>query len=141
MPEITALWLRMGCGVSKCLGCPFLFLNGKLQTECRQHGLKSRQLRIALGWELAYGIEKSARPEKNRDALDLFLAPLEIQPFDDRAAFECGRIRARLERKGTPIGAMDMLIAAHAIRLGVTLVTNNAKEFKRVPDLIVENWV
>lgn len=91
--------------------------------------------------ELECGVAKSALPDKNRDALDGFLAPFEIAPFDDRAAQEYGRIRAHLERKGTLIGAMDMLIAAHAQSLGVTLVTNNAKEFKRVPHLQVENWV
>jgi tRNA(fMet)-specific endonuclease VapC len=91
--------------------------------------------------ELEYGVAKSALPDKNRDALDGFLAPFEIAPFDDRAAQEYGRMRAHLERKGTLIGAMDMLIAAHAQSLGVMLVTNNAKEFKRVPHLQVENWV
>jgi len=91
--------------------------------------------------ELEYGVSKSALPDKNRDALDEFLAPFEIVPFDDRAAQEYGRIRAHLERKGTLIGSMDMLIAAHAQSLGVMLVTNNAKEFKRVPHLQVENWV
>jgi tRNA(fMet)-specific endonuclease VapC len=91
--------------------------------------------------ELLYGVEKSSLPERNRDALDGFLAPFEIMPFDDRAAEIYGCIRAGLERKGTPIGSMDMLIAAHAFSLGVTLVTNNAKEFKRVPRLQVANWV
>jgi tRNA(fMet)-specific endonuclease VapC len=91
--------------------------------------------------ELEYGVAKSSLPDKNRDALDEFLAPFEIIPFDDRAAQEYGRIRAYLERKGTLIGSMDMLIAAHAQSLGVTLVTNNVKEFKRVPHLQVENWV
>ncbi len=91
--------------------------------------------------ELEYGVEKSALPDKNRDALDTFLAPFEIMPFDDRAALEPGRIRAGLERKGKLIGSMDMLIAAHAQSLGVTLVTNNPKEFKLVPHLRVENWV
>ena len=91
--------------------------------------------------ELLYGVEKSSLPERNRDALDGFLAPFEIMPFDDRAAEVYGRIRAGLERKGTPIGSMDMLIAAHALSLGVTLVTNSAKEFKRVPRLQVANWV
>lgn len=91
--------------------------------------------------ELVYGVEKSSLPDKNRDALDEFLSPFEIMPFDDRAAEVYGRIRTLLERKGTPIGSMDMLIAAHALSLGVTLVTNNAKEFKRVPHLQVANWV
>jgi len=91
--------------------------------------------------ELLYGVGKSALPDKNRDALDEFLSPFEIMPFDDRAAEVYGRIRALLERKGTPIGSMDMLIAAPPLSLGVTLVTNNAKEFKRVPHLKVVNWV
>ncbi len=91
--------------------------------------------------ELEYGVEKSAQTDKNRDALAEFLAPFEIMPFDERASLEYGRIRAHLERKGTLIGSMDMLIAAHAQSLGVTLVTNNAKEFKRMPHLQVENWV
>jgi tRNA(fMet)-specific endonuclease VapC len=91
--------------------------------------------------ELEYGVEKSAQTDKNRDALAEFLAPFEIMPFDERASLEYGRIRAHLERKGTLIGSMDMLIAAHAQSLGVTLVTNNAKEFKRVPHLQVQNWV
>jgi tRNA(fMet)-specific endonuclease VapC len=86
-------------------------------------------------------VEKSTLPDKNRDALDEFLTPFEIMPFDDRAAEVYGRIRTVLERKGTPIGSMDMLIAAHALSLGVALVTNNAKEFKRVPHLQVVNWV
>jgi tRNA(fMet)-specific endonuclease VapC len=90
--------------------------------------------------ELDYGVEKSSLPEQNRDALNEFLAPFEIMPFDDRAAEAYGRIRAYLERKGTPIGSMDMLIAAHAQSLGVPLVTNNVKEFKRVPHLQVHNW-
>jgi tRNA(fMet)-specific endonuclease VapC len=91
--------------------------------------------------ELLYGVEKSALPDKNLEALDEFLSPFEILPFDDRAAEAYGRIRTVLERKGTPIGSLDMLIAAHALSLGVTLVTNNAKEFKRVPHLQVANWV
>jgi len=69
-----------------------------------------------------------------------YLSPFEIVPFDDRAAQEYGRIRAHLERKGKLIGSMDMLIAAHAQSLGVTLVTNNAKECKRVPNFQVKNW-
>ncbi len=91
--------------------------------------------------ELAYGISKSVDPQKNRDALSGFLVPLEILAFDDDAAFHYGEIRAHLEKKGKSIGAMDMLIAAHARSLGLTLVTNNAKEFRRVPGLSVENWV
>ncbi len=90
--------------------------------------------------ELEYGVTKSSRPEKNRDALCGFLAPIEIVPFDHRAAYQYGEIRTFLERKGIPIGAMDQLIAAHARSLSLTLVTNNIREFRRIPDLLLENW-
>lgn len=92
------------------------------------------------GAELVCGVAKSGSP-RNRRALDKFLAPLEILPFDD-AAMRCyGDLRVSLERHGTPIGGMDLLIAAHAIALDVTLVTNNEREFRRVKDLRVENWL
>lgn len=91
--------------------------------------------------ELDYGASKSRQASKNRMALDHFIAPLDVAAFDREAASVYGRIRAALEQKGTPIGAMDLLIAAHAISLGVPLVTNNAREFRRVSGLKVENWV
>ena len=91
--------------------------------------------------ELVYGVEKSQAVERNRLALTLFLSPISILEFDSRAAQEYGRIRASLERKGTPIGPMDMLIAGHAKSLGLTLVTNNKKEFERVAGLNIEDWV
>jgi len=90
--------------------------------------------------ELEYGAAKSSKPEQNRIALVEFLAPLEILSYDDMAAQEYGRIRASLERQGTPIGSMDMLIAGHACSLNCTLVTNNEREFSRVPNLKIENW-
>lgn len=91
--------------------------------------------------ELAYGVEKSAHPEKNRQALEQFLIPLVIVDFDHRAATTYGQIRATLERGGMPIGPLDLLIAAHAVSLGLTLITNNGKEFRRVPGLAVEDWI
>ncbi|MEE9171118.1 MAG: type II toxin-antitoxin system VapC family toxin [bacterium] len=91
--------------------------------------------------ELEYGVAKSSQPERNRDALSLFLAPLEIVLFDQIAAFHYGVIRASLESKDNVIGSMDMLIASHAISLSATLVTNNLREFERVPGLSVENWL
>lgn len=90
--------------------------------------------------ELAYGVEKS-RSNRNRAALDHFLLPLVIARFDREAALVYGTIRAPLESKGRAIGALDMLIAAHALSLGATLVTNNEREFGRVAGLAVENWV
>ena len=91
--------------------------------------------------ELEYGVMKSERVEQNRYALTQFVAPLEILPYDDEAAQYYGNIRACLEKQGTPIGALDMLIAAHALSASCTLVTNNDKEFKRVPNLLAENWI
>ena len=90
--------------------------------------------------ELAHGVEKSAAVEKNRLALSMLLANMEILDFDVDAADCYGKIRAYLEKKGTPIGPLDMMIAGHAQSLGYTVVTNNVKEFSRVADLKIENW-
>lgn len=90
--------------------------------------------------ELVHGVEKSAAVEKNRLALSLLLANIEIKSFDMKAADEYGKIRADLERKGTPIGPLDMMIAGHAKSLGCILVTNNEREFSRVVNLDIENW-
>jgi tRNA(fMet)-specific endonuclease VapC len=91
--------------------------------------------------ELWYGAAKSKRPAQNQQALEQFLLPLTIAPFDDAAARTYGLVRSALEQKGTPIGALDTLIAAHALSLGIPLVTNNVLEFARVSGLTVENWV
>jgi len=91
--------------------------------------------------ELEYGASKSGNPTRNREALEQFVSPLEVAAFDQPATVTYGKIRTVLEKKGRPIGPMDMLIAAHALSLEARLVTNNAKEFKRVPGLRVENWV
>jgi tRNA(fMet)-specific endonuclease VapC len=90
--------------------------------------------------ELRYGADKSARPTQNHAALDSFLTPLTIAEFDAQAAAKYGKLRFELERQGTPIGSLDTLIAAHALSLGVAVVTNNTSEFGRVPGLRVEDW-
>jgi len=90
--------------------------------------------------ELQFGIMKSSNPQKNQEALDKFLTPLEIIDFDSKATVEYGIIRANLEKKGAPIGPLDTLIAAHAKSLDLTLITNNEKEFERIPGLKIENW-
>ena len=90
--------------------------------------------------ELVHGVEKSVAVEKNRLALSMLLANIEILGFDVDAADCYGKIRADLEKKGTPIGPLDMMIAGHAQSLGYTVVTNNVKEFSRVMDLKIENW-
>ncbi len=90
--------------------------------------------------ELMHGVEKSQAVERNRMALTLFLSAISILPFGSSAAEEYGKIRADLERKGTPIGPMDMLIAGHAKSEDCILVTNNTREFNRVMNLEVEDW-
>ena len=90
--------------------------------------------------ELRYGVERSQQVQKNRQALEEFALPLEIAAFDETAAEVYGSVRAGLEQAGTPVGAMDMLIGAHALSLGVTLVTNNLREFKKIKNLKVVDW-
>ena len=91
--------------------------------------------------ELEYGVIKSSKPEQNHLALAQFLAPMEILPYGDAAAQHYGKLRVYLEKQGTPIGSLDMLIAAHALSTGCILITNNVKEFERVPNLRINNWV
>jgi tRNA(fMet)-specific endonuclease VapC len=91
--------------------------------------------------ELIYGAVKSTRPEQNQAALEQFLLPLELVDFDGSAALAYGQIRAELERDGKSIESMDMLIAAHAMSLSSILVTNNTREFGRIPGLILEDWI
>lgn len=90
--------------------------------------------------ELVYGVEKSQAIEKNRVALALLLANIEIMDFDSLAAESYGKIRADLEKVGKPIGSLDMMIAGHAKSLGYTIVTNNTRKFSRVNGLKLENW-
>lgn len=90
--------------------------------------------------ELVYGVEKSKAIEKNRLALTLLLANIEIMSFDSKASESYGKVRADLERLGTPIGPLDMMIAGHAKSMGYTVVTNNIKEFEKVEGLLLENW-
>lgn len=89
--------------------------------------------------ELHFGVAKSGST-RNLKALEAFLEPLEVLPFSAAASVLYGRIRTELERQGQPIGAMDLLIAAHALTLGVTLVTHNRREFDRVAGLQIDNW-
>ena len=90
--------------------------------------------------ELAFGVAKSGSA-RNLQALAQFLEPLEIADFDRAAAQAYGPLRAKLEAAGTPIGPLDTQIAAHALALGVTLVSNNSREFARIPGLLLDNWV
>lgn len=90
--------------------------------------------------ELEYGVAKSTRPAKNREALGQFVSPLEIAAFDRPAGAAYGKLRTTLEKKGQPIGSLDLLIAAHALSLDVRLVTHNVREFGKIPGLRIEDW-
>ena len=90
--------------------------------------------------ELFFGAEKSARVSENLRAVEEFVARLDVLAFSPKAAAHYGQIRAEAERAGKPIGPYDMLIGAHARAEGLTLVTNNAREFRRISGLRVENW-
>jgi tRNA(fMet)-specific endonuclease VapC len=91
--------------------------------------------------ELQFGVAKSKYKEQNTIALTKFLTPLTVLPFDAKAADAYGEIRANLQGRGLSIGPLDTLIAAHAVSQNMTLVTNNMREFKRVTNLKLENWV
>lgn len=90
--------------------------------------------------ELIHGVEKSAAQDRNRAALLMFLAPISVLDFTTVAAEKYGQLRAEVERAGTPVGTMDLLIAGHAEAEGLTLVTNNEREFRRICGLEIENW-
>lgn len=91
--------------------------------------------------ELQYGVAKSEYRKKNEQRLEEFLTPLEILVYDENAARTYGSIRFQLEKSGWPVGPLDLLIAAQAMSRKLILVTNNDKEFKRIKNLKVQNWV
>lgn len=91
--------------------------------------------------EIEFGIANSRRRQHNRRVFDELLAGFRIAPFDGAAAAAYGPIRAELERHGTPIGSNDLLIAAQAVSMRATLVSDNVHEFRRVPKLKLENWL
>lgn len=95
---------------------------------------------VTLG-ELAHGVARSRAPEKNKQALELFLAALQVVEFSAEAALTWGELRAQLDAKGVALGALDTMIAAHALSLGATLASSSPKAFRRIVGLKVENWV
>ena len=106
----------------------------------RQYRMGDIGLCSVVAAELAFGVAQS-ESTRNRQALQMFLAPLTIMPFDAAAVWIYGDLRADLERRGTPIGSFDTLIAAHALSQQALLVTNNTREFAKVPGLQLDNWV
>ncbi len=110
-----------------------------LETFNRHHGrIAVSSITLA---ELLHGVEKSSDPARNFQVLQDFSSRLQILSYDEAAAAHYGQIRAALERQGRPIGVNDLHIAGHARSRGLTLVTNNLREFERVPGLLLENWV
>jgi tRNA(fMet)-specific endonuclease VapC len=122
--------------------CIYLINNRPLKVKeiFNQHQDHRIALSSVVVFELHYGIEKSTAKAKNQIALEAFLSGFEIEPFSQAAAAQAANIRATLEKAGTPIGAYDCLIAAHALERGAVLVTNNIKEFQQVERLKLENW-
>jgi len=106
----------------------------------RQYRIGDIGLCSVVAAELAFGVAKSDSA-RNRQALEMFLAPLIILPFDTAAVWVYGDLRANLERRGTPIGSLDTMIAAHALSQQALLISNNTREFSKVPDLQLDNWV
>lgn len=126
-----------------------------LDTNIAIYTLKSKPARVRLAFErhagemclstitmgeLIYGAEKSTQVERNLAVIEGLAARLEVCPFDIRAAMHFGQIRAELARSGQIIGPYDMMIAGHARALGLILVSNNLREFERVPGLRLQNW-
>jgi tRNA(fMet)-specific endonuclease VapC len=107
----------------------------------RQHSPKDVAISTITLFELQYGIEKSQYRQRSEDALTKFLQPLDLIDLDRSSAIEAANICAQLERSGMPIGPYDLLIAGLARSTDMTLVTNNTREFERIADLRLENWV
>jgi len=111
----------------------------QVKRRFQQHHGRMGISTVTLG-ELVFGAEHSQQVERNLADLEAFAARLEVLPFDNKAAYHFGQIRAALYRAGRPIGPYDMMIAGQARASGLKLVTNNVKEFERVPGLLLEDW-
>ena len=123
--------------------CIYLIKKHPPEVLARFQQIQLNQLHIPTitVFELYYGIEKNNSQQRNLAALEKFLAPLTVVDFSFDAAKHAAKIRNTLEKQGTPIGAYDIQIAAIALSLDMTLLTNNIREFERVDGLKLENWV
>lgn len=115
--------------------------NPRILERVRACPTKSIGISMVSAYELRVGVEKSREPEKNERFLQDALAPFAVLPFDEAASIQSAKIRSHLERKGQGIGPYDTLIAGQARSIDAKLVTANTREFSRVPDLKVENWL
>ncbi len=107
----------------------------------RQLAMEQICISVVTYAELLYGVERSSSKRINRPIVDDFVRHLDVIAWDESAAEQYGKIRADLEAKGKPIGAMDMMIAAHAKSINAVLITNNQRHFARIKRLKIENWV
>jgi tRNA(fMet)-specific endonuclease VapC len=123
--------------------CIYILKNSPPSVKERLKAERKVSISAVVYAELCFGIERSEKPlqAKREEQLAQFVSLLEVVPWDEAAASHYGNIRADLQCQGTPIGNMDMLIAAHARSLNETLVSNNLREFERVAGLRLENWV
>lgn len=123
--------------------CIFVLKNRTEKLRYKFKAIKNLCISSVTYGELCYGIENGTPElrEKRYDQLDLFTQKLLIDPWDEEAARHYGFIRAQLKKEGQIIGNNDLLIAAHARSVSAVLVTNNTKEFSRIPDLTIEDWV
>ena len=112
----------------------------KVREAFKRHADYLAMSTVTLG-ELIYGAEKSTRSDRNLADIEALAARMDVVPFDSQAAIHFGQVRAELAESGKLIGPYDLMIAGHARSRGLILVTNNLREFKRVPGLRVENWV
>ena len=120
------------------------FLKGtypQIRTRLMQHGPEDIKIPVIVKAELLYGAAKSEKRKENEKNITRFLEPFEIVPFDDSATICHADIRSKAEIKGSPVGPNDLIIAATVLSQNGVLVTNNTKEFRRIQELTVENWV
>ena len=120
------------------------FLKGtfpQIKTRLMQHGPEDIKIPAIVKAELLYGAAKSEKRKENEKNITRFLEPFEIVPFDDSATACYADIRSKAEIKGSPVGPNDLIIAATVLSQNSVLVTNNTKEFRRIQELMLENWV
>jgi tRNA(fMet)-specific endonuclease VapC len=123
--------------------CIYVIANRSMEVvkKLREKENDDISVSVIVASELAYGVTKSARFESNKSTLDLFLSSLSVEAMSDAVMWHYATVRRNLERAGQLIGDNDQWIAAHALATDSVLVTNNRKEFDRVPGLQIENWV
>jgi tRNA(fMet)-specific endonuclease VapC len=114
--------------------------HGSVKQQIEQHGVENIVTSVIVAGEIEFGLELK-RSERLRRNMEAILRAIRVEPLEEAVRFQYGLLRAELKRQGAPIGPNDLWIAAHALNLGAVLVTDNEREFSRVPGLKVENWL